>query len=84
MFIEDPAFFDIFLQCWGCDFAHARGIPASATDQGTIIEEHTKVEHLNTVFASSKLSTVITLTNLFFFRFTFSNFGALFHTFSSI
>ena len=73
MLIEDCSFFVIFLHWWGFNFVHARGIPASVTDQGTNSEEYTKVEHVISGLASSKLPAVIIQKKLFFL-FTFSFF----------
>ena len=79
MFIEDPSFLYFFLQIWGSDFAHAHGILASVTDQGTNSEEYTKIEHVISGFANSKFPFVIILAKLFF-RFTFSLIGAIVHS----
>ena len=55
--MEDPSFFVGFSRLWGFDFALARGISSSVTDQGTNSKEYTKVEHVNSGFASSKFPT---------------------------
>ena len=62
----------------GSHFAHAHGVLANVTDQGTNSEEYTKIEYVLSGFASSKFPSVIILAMLFF-RFTFSLIGAIVH-----
>ena len=82
VFVEDPLFLSIFLHICGSDFAHAHGIPASVTDQGTNSEEYTKFEHVIFGFASSKFPSVIILARLLF-RLTISIFGSVVHNSTS-
>ena len=63
------------------EFAPASISPVSVSDHDAINKDFTKVDHLQTAFARSNFSTVISAT-MFFFRFTFYYLGAIIHSFS--